>query len=141
MKNFKTLITGISFLCLLSIGIAANDHELKERVTFTKKIWVNDTLVQPGKYLIRYDTATGMMKIMEGNDVVAQAQATVTVNQEKFDQDALLTNTTSKGEALIGVRLGGKREELHLSEVAAIVETIEFDSDKYLDFDDLCLSQ
>ncbi|HEX8998672.1 MAG TPA: hypothetical protein VGB07_02160, partial [Blastocatellia bacterium] len=126
--------------CLLSIGIVANGKDLKEHVTFTQKIWVNDTLVEPGRYLIRYDAAMGVMKIMEGDEVVAQAQATVTVNDEKFDQDAVLLNTTSKGEVLTGIRLGGQREELHLSEIIASVETVEFDLDKYSDFD-LCLNE
>jgi len=140
MKKFRTILTAISFLCLLSIGIVANGKDLKEHVTFTQKIWVNDTLVEPGRYLIRYDAAMGVMKIMEGDEVVAQAQATVTVNDEKFDQDAVLLNTTSKGEVLTGIRLGGQREELHLSEIIASVETVEFDLDKYSDFD-LCLNE
>lgn len=140
MKKFRTILTAISFLCLLSIGIVANGTDLKEHVTFTQKIWVNDTLVEPGRYLIRYDAAMGVMKIMEGDEVVAQAQATVTVNDEKFDQDAVLLNTTSKGEVLTGIRLGGQREELHLSEITASVETVEFDLDKYSDFD-LCLNE
>jgi len=140
MKKFRTILTAISFLCLLSIGIVADGKDLKEHVTFTQKIWVNDTLVEPGRYLIRYDAAMGVMKIMEGDEVVAQAQATVTVNDEKFDQDAVLLNTTSKGEVLTGIRLGGQREELHLSEITASVETVEFDLDKYSDFD-LCLNE
>lgn len=134
MKKFRTILTAISFLCLLSIGIVANGKDLKEHVTFTQKIWVNDTLVEPGRYLIRYDAAMGVMKIMEGDDVVAQAQATVTVNDEKFDQDAVLLNTTSKGEVLTGIRLGGQREELHLSEITAEADTYNFDFHKYQDF-------
>lgn len=134
MKKFRTILTAISFLCLLSIGIVANGTDLKEHVTFTQKIWVNDTLVEPGRYLIRYDAAMGVMKIMEGDEVVAQAQATVTVNDEKFDQDAVLLNTTSKGEVLTGIRLGGQREELHLSEITAEADTYNFDFHKYQDF-------
>jgi hypothetical protein len=134
MKKITTLLTTISFLCLLSIGIVANEGDLKEHVTFTQKIWVNDTMVKPGNYLIRYEAATGMMKIMEGDDVVAQAKATVTVNNDKFDQDALLISNTSKGDVLTGVRLGGQREELHLSEITTATETYDFDFHKYQDF-------
>jgi hypothetical protein len=71
---------------------------------------------------------------MEGNDVVAQAKATVTVSNEKFDQDALLINNTSKGDVLTGVRLGGQHEELHLSEMTAETTTYDFDLYKYQDF-------
>lgn len=140
MRKLSTTLTAITFLCLLTIGIAAKNGDLKEHVTFTQKVWVNDTLVKPGKYLIRYEAATGMMKIMEGDDVVAQAKATVTTNEEKFDQDALLISNTAKGDVLTGVRLGGQREEIHLSEITASVETVEFDLEKYSDFD-LCLGE
>ncbi len=134
MRKITTILTAVSFLCLLSIGIAAREGDLKEHVTITQKIWVNDTLVKPGKYVIRYDAAAGMMKIMEGNDVVAQARATVTVNNEKFDQDALLLNSTAKGDVLTGVRLGGQHEELHLSEMTAEADPYDFDYQKYQDF-------
>lgn len=138
MKNMKTIFTAMSLLCLLSIGIAAKDNDLKEHVTFKQKVWVNNTLVKPGDYLIRYDAAAGIMKIMKGDNVVAEARATVTVNDDKFDQDALLMSTTSKGDVLTGIRLGGQREELHLTEVTASSGgTLEFDFDKYLDFDRL----
>ncbi len=137
MKNFKTMVMAISFLCLLSIGVVANG-DLKEHVTITQKIWVNNTLVKPGNYLIRYDAAAGVMKIMKGDDVVAEAKATVKVNDDKFDQDALLTSTTSKGDVLTGIRLGGQREELQLTDaVASFVGNLEFENDKYLDFDRL----
>jgi outer membrane lipoprotein-sorting protein len=134
MRKITTTLTAISFLCLLSIGIMAKSGDLKEHVTITQQIWVNDTLVKPGKYLIRYDAAMGLVKIMDGNDVVAQAKATVTMNDEKFDQDAILLNTTAKGDMLIGVRLGGQREELHLSELTAETDTYNFDFHKYQDF-------
>lgn len=138
MKNMKTIFAAMSLLCLLSIGIAANDNDLKEHVTITQKIWVNNTLVKPGRYLVRYDTAAGVMKLMQGDDVVAEAKATVTVNEDKFDQDALLMTTSSKGDVLTGVRLGGKREELHLTDaVTSSVGTLEFDDEKYIDFDRL----
>ena len=138
MKNIKTIFAAMSLLCLLSIGIAANDNDLKEHVTITQKIWVNNTLVKPGRYLVRYDTAAGVMKLMQGDDVVAEAKATVTVNEDKFDQDALLMTTSSKGDVLTGVRLGGKREELHLTDaVTSSVGTLEFDDEKYIDFDRL----
>jgi hypothetical protein len=140
MRKLTTTLTAVSFLCLLSIGITAREGDLKENVTFTQKVWVNDTLVKPGKYMIRYEAASGMMKILDGDNVVVQAKATVTTNTEKFDQDALLISNTSKGDVLTGVRLGGQHEELRLSEVTASVETVEFDLDKYSDFD-LCLGE
>jgi hypothetical protein len=61
------------------------------------------------------------MKILAGNKVVAQAKATVKVNSDKFDQDALLTTTTPNGIKLTGIRLGGEHEELQLSDTTVDV--------------------
>ena len=130
MKKLTVMLTAISFLCLMSVAIAANDKDLKEHVTFNEKIWVNNTLVKPGKYLIRYDSTMGVMKVMEGDDVVAEAKATVRVNDEKFHQDALLTTETSKGEVLTGIRLGGQHEEIQLTEMAPVVGIAEFNFDE-----------
>lgn len=130
MKKLTVLLAAISIVCLISIGFAANDKDLKEHVTFNQKIWVNNTLVKPGKYLIRYDAAMGVMKILEGDDVVAEAKATVRVNDEKFHQDALLTTETSKGEVLTGIRLGGQHEEIQVTEMTPVVGIAEFNFDE-----------
>lgn len=130
MKKLTLMLTAISFLCLMSVAFAANDKDLKEHVTFNEKVWVNNTLVKPGKYLIRYDAAMGVMKVMEGDEVVAEAKATVRIHDEKFHQDALLTTDTSKGEVLTGIRLGGQHEEIQLTEMTPVVGIVEFNLDE-----------
>src|SRR6185503_5381013 len=115
MKKLATGLATLSLLCLLNIGTLAYEKDLKEHVQINDEVWVNNTLVKPGKYLIEYSATTGEMKITSGKKIVAQAKATVKVNSEKFDRDALLTRTTSMGQQLTGVRLGGQHEELDLS--------------------------
>jgi hypothetical protein len=66
------------------------------------------------------------MMLSKNGKVVVQAKATVTTNAEKFDHDALLTRDSAKGEELTGIRLGGQREEIHISEMTAEAEPVSF---------------
>jgi len=90
--------------------------------------------VKPGKYLIEYSATTGEMKITSGKKIVAQAKATVKVNSERFDRDALLTRTTSMGQQLTGVRLGGQHEELDLSDIVVSIEQVSFEEDEFMEY-------
>ena len=120
MKNILTSFLSLSLLCLLGAGALADHHrDLKEHIQISEKIWVNGTKVKPGRYLVRYNTANGEMQLEMNGKVVAQAKATVIVNNDKFDQDALLTRTTSDGMQLTGIRLGGQHEELQLTDISA----------------------
>src|SRR5262245_57278824 len=121
MKKLTTGLATLSLLCLLNIGMLAYEKDLKEHVQISQKVLVNGTVVKPGKYLVKYNADTGMMSLLRGNKVIATAKATVRVNSEDFDRDALLTRSTSMGEVLIGVRLGGQREELDLTDVTTDV--------------------
>ncbi len=134
MKKLATGLATLSLLCLLNIGTLAYEKDLKEHVQFNNKVWVNTALVKPGKYLIKYDASTGEMKIMSGEKVVAQAKAAVKVNSEKFDRDALLTRTTSMGEQLTGVRLGGQHEELDLSDIVVGIEQVSLEEDEFTEY-------
>ena len=134
MKKLATGLATLSLLCLLNIGTLAYEKDLKEHVQINNEIWVNNTLVKPGYYLIEYDASNGQMKIMSGKKVVAQAPATVKVSSEKFDRDALLTRTTSMGEQLTGVRLGGQHEELDLNDIVVGIEQVSIDQDDFTDY-------
>jgi hypothetical protein len=121
MKKLTTNLAILSLLCLLNIGTFAHDKDLKEHVQISQKVLVNGTTVKPGYYLVKYNSDTGMMSLVKGNKVVATAKATVKVNSDDFDRDAILTRSTSMGEVLTAVRLGGQREELDLVDVIAEV--------------------
>jgi len=133
MKKLATGLATLSLLCLLNVGTLAYGKDLKEHVQINDKVWVNNTLVKPGYYLIKYNAGTGEMKIMDRGKVVAQAKATVKVNSEKFDRDTLLTRTTSMGQQLTGVRLGGQHEELDLSDIVAGIEQVNLEQDEFTD--------
>jgi len=134
MKKLATGLATLSLLCLLNIGTLAYEKDLKEHVQINDEVWVNNTLVKPGKYLIEYSATTGEMKITSGKQIVAQAKATVKVNSERFDRDALLTRTTSMGQQLTGVRLGGQHEELDLSDTVVSIEQVSFEEDEFMEY-------
>jgi hypothetical protein len=118
MKRLTTSLMAICVLCLLSIGLRADDHDkmLKENFEFKSDVWLGDTKIEAGRYLVKYNTETGTMKVMKGDKVIAKAKATVKMNEKDFDSDALLTKSSSKGDQLTGLRLGGQKEELTITE-------------------------
>ena len=121
MKKLTTGLMAVSLLCLLSVGAAAYDKDLKEHMMFPDKIIVGNTIVKKGDYLIKYHAQTSQVSIMKGSKLVATANAAVTVNDKKFDHDAIIT----RGDKLIGLRLGGQREELTISEPVVTLPEIE----------------
>jgi hypothetical protein len=121
MKRLTTSLVAACVLCLLSIGVRADDNDkmLKEHFEFKSAVWLGDTKIEAGRYLVKYNTETGTVKVMQGDKVIAKAKATVTMNEKDFDSDALLTKSTSKGEQLTGLRLGGQKEEITITENVA----------------------
>jgi len=125
MNKIANIFVSFSLLCLLSAGALADHKDLKEHVTISEKMYVNGTKVKPGKYLVRYNSDSGDMQLEMNGKVVVTAKATVVVNNDKFDQDALLTTTTASGTQLTGIRLGGQHEEIHISDVTVSREPDE----------------
>jgi hypothetical protein len=101
----------------MGIGILAQDKNLKEKFTFDDDVVINSTPVKKGTYLVRYNAETSEVTIMDGDKVVAKAKATIKMSDKEFDNDALLTTATASGKKLTGLRLGGQREEITITEV------------------------
>lgn len=130
MRKLATGLASLSLLCLLSAGALANhDKELKENITINNPVYVNGVKVKPGRYQVRYDTATHEMKLEHFGDVVVTAKASVITSDHKFDHDALLTRGTSEDSMqLTGIRLGGQREEIQLDVDASNVSQQDFEN-------------
>lgn len=123
MRRLTVTVSALILMFLLSAGaVFAGDRELKEHVTFREQVMVGNTMVKPGDYLIRYNTETGVMKVMKGDDVVAQARAMLKVNNDKAPHDVLYFNTSNGTYQLTDLKLGGQREELVLSDMAAAAD-------------------
>lgn len=117
MKRLMMSLMAVAMMSLASLSTFAQGKNLKEQVTFRETMWINSTSVEPGQYLVKYDATTGEISILDGNKVVATAKATVKTNDKSFTSDALLTSTTPSGMKLTGIRLGGQREEIVITDM------------------------
>lgn len=109
----------VAITTLASIGVFAQGKNLQEQVTFRQETWINNTSVEAGNYLVKYDAQTGEVAILDGKKVVATAKATVRTSEKSFTSDALLTSTTPAGTKLTGIRFGGQREEIMITDLTA----------------------
>ena len=124
MNRIKTGLMAICILSVLSIGALADDHDkmLKEHFEFTSNVMVGNTMIKKGYYLVKYNAETGMVKVVDAKNhkkVLATAKATVKMNDKDFERDEILTKTASGNEYLTGLRLGGQKEELTLTDSVA----------------------
>lgn len=121
MRKLATGLTSLSLLGLLSVGALADHYkDLKENITIHNKVYVNGIKVKPGRYKVRFDSATHNMTLERNGDVVVTAKASVVVNSDEFDRDAILTSGISEDSMqLTGIRLGGQHEEIQLDAVAS----------------------
>jgi len=119
MKKLIMSLMAVSMMGLVSVGGFAQGKNLKEKVTFRDKLWVNTTAIEPGDYVVKYDASTGEITILNGKKVVATAKATVKTNEKSATGDALLTSTTPAGTQLNGMRFGGQHEEIMITDMSA----------------------
>ena len=119
MKRIVTSIILTSLLSLAGVSALAQEKNLKEHFTFENDVKINNTVVKKGRYLVEYNSQSGEMSILDGQKVVAHAKATVKLSDKKWRDDALLTTSTPDGTKVIGMRLGGQREELTIGEDVA----------------------
>jgi hypothetical protein len=129
MKRLSKTILAICALAVFSFGALADDHDkdkmLKEHFEFTSDVMVGNTMVKKGFYLVKYNTETGMVKVIDETDkkkVIATAKATVKMNEKDFERDEIVTRDMSGHAMLVGLRLGGQKEELTLSDQATSVK-------------------
>lgn len=124
MRKVSMSVLSVCALLILSLGALADDKDkiLKEHFEFSNDVMVGNTMVKKGFYLVKYNTETGMLKVVdegEGKKIVATAKATMKMNDKNFEHDEILTSTASGHSMLTGLRLGGQKEELMLTEQVA----------------------
>ncbi len=128
MKKIATGLTSFSLLCLLSAGALADHYKnLKENINISSTVYVNGVKIKPGRYKVRFDGASHEMKLERDADVVVTAKATVVVNSDKFDRDALLTRGSEDSMQLTGIRLGGQHEEIQITDISTNTSQDEFE--------------
>jgi hypothetical protein len=119
MKKLVSSLMTLSVLFALSVGASAQQKNIEERIVFGSDVFVGGTLVKSGSYKVKFDRETGMVKILDDNDVLATSKATVKMNEDKAENDAILTTRSPEGTKLTGLRLAGQREEIVISEAVA----------------------
>ncbi len=120
MKKLIMSLMAFSIIALVSVNALAQGKNLKEEVTFKQDVWINTTSVKPGTYIAEYNAQSGEVNFLDSKKkVVATAKATVTTSEKKFPGDALMTTTTPNGSKLTGIRLGGQREEIVITDTSA----------------------
>lgn len=124
MRKVSYCLMAACVLTLLTVGVFADDKDkmLKEHFEFNNDVMVGNTWVKKGFYLVKYNTETGMLKIVDESDgkkIIATAKASLKVNDKDFDRDEIITRTASGHNMLTGLRLGGQKEELMLTEQVA----------------------
>ncbi len=128
MKKIATGLTSFSLLCLLSAGALADHYKnLKENINISSTVYVNGVKIKPGRYKVRFDGASHEMKLERDADVVVTAKATVVVNSDKFDRDALLTRGSEDSMQVTGIRLGGQHEEIQITDISTNTSQDEFE--------------
>src|SRR5437016_754462 len=129
MRKLTISFMIVSLLSLLNVGALAYEKNLKEHMTFPDDLMVGNTVIKKGDYLIKYNAQTSEVSFLNlnKNKVIAMAMATVKVNDKKAESDAFYTSKTSAGEKLIGLRLGGQREELILIEPTVEIPVVNLE--------------
>lgn len=108
----------ISIVALANLGGFAQEKDLKEKIRLTETTWVNETPVKPGNYVVKFDAKAGEITISDGKKVIATAKASVKMNEKSNQSDGFTTTSTPTGRKLIGIRLGGKHEEITITDLS-----------------------
>lgn len=117
--RLRAPILTVLTLSLLTIVMGAfaddSDKILKEHFEFSRDVVVGNTMVKKGHYLVKFNSVTSVVSIMEGSKVVASSKATMRMNDKDFDKDEVVVTETAGQNVLTGLRLGGQKEELILA--------------------------
>lgn len=121
MKRLMISFAAVTIIALAGLGVFAQEKDLKENIKLRETTWVNETSLEPGDYVVKYDAKAGEITIWDGKKVIATAKATVKMNEKSNPSDGFTTTSTATGRKLTGIRLGGKHEEITITDLS--VET------------------
>ena len=104
------MITGMSVLA----AMAVDTHHTRS-FTISEPMIVGGTMIEEGKYRMRFDEATGALTVMEmDGDIVASATGEVVQLGDDADVTALTTTETEAGPVLIAVQMHNVDKKLIL---------------------------
>jgi hypothetical protein len=105
------MIAGMSIFA----AMAADTHHTRS-FTISEPMIVGGTMIDEGKYRIRFDEMTGALTVMEmDGDVVASATGEVVQLADDADVTALTTTDTPVGKVLTAVQMHNVNKKLILN--------------------------
>jgi len=97
MRKTASKLVLVILTAVITSGVAVA-KELKRRVTFSKPVVVNNTVVKPGTYDAVFDDQTNQLSIVKDGKVVARSAASI----EKREQRDSVSYITREEEGQTG---------------------------------------
>jgi hypothetical protein len=106
MKRFVSLVVFALFVSAsMSMALAA---EKTKKVTFTRDILVNGTLVKKGDYKVSFNDETGEMAIISGKNTIAKTKASLENRTDKAYANEVSFTEQNNGNVLRSIRFAGE---------------------------------
>lgn len=96
--------TAILLVVCAAASVTAFATTTSRKVTFSRAVTVNGTLVKAGTYKATFDDKTGGFAILDGKKVVAKSMARLETIQGIY-QGGYSTKTSAEGSALISINM------------------------------------
>ena len=111
MKSILNRLAVVLVVGALSSVVAlAKVH--KHKITFSRDIKVNSTLVKKGTYDVKFDDETGQFTIQKSGKVIAQSMAKLEQRDKKAGDFRLRSTGSGDDTQLLGVQFGGSDKEV-----------------------------
>ena len=113
----KTFLNRIAFALLITslAGVTAFAKAKTEAVTFPTNIKINGTLVNAGRYELKFDDQTGELSVVKAGKVIARATTTTAKRDRKARALELRSTGNGNETQLIGVAFRGADSDIVLN--------------------------
>jgi hypothetical protein len=114
MKRFVSVVVFALFVCAsMSMALAA---EKSKKVTFTRDILVNGTVVKKGDYKVTFNDETQEMSIFSGKTIVVKTKASVVNQTNKATANEVSFREQNNGNVLRSIKFAGETSAFSVSE-------------------------
>lgn len=109
-KTVKFFVLAITLTALAAVSAVAKDDHKSAKFTFGDNSSIYNTNFKRGEYKIRFYESTNKVEVLKDNEVVLTTTGHKVMENEEFDNNALLTKTMENGVMMLtGVRFKGER--------------------------------
>lgn len=118
MKAFMTRIT-LTLVIVALASVSAFSKTKTRTVTFDRSIKVNGTVLDKGKYDVKFDDKTAQLSILNNGKVVAQATTSIEKRQKKARSFEMRFDVSGNDKQLVAVTFAGTDQNIMLNSSAA----------------------